>query len=315
MNEQWLDQAEPLVCDLHKAFNRNTEKWWQNGLRRHSEESLRAQEVSAESKYVGFGEPSPVADAYTTGEVSLRFAQDYLWGATDAVLSNSLFSSFALARCSLEATARCYWLIDPDIGIEERLHRYAQYFAQCFAEVRKTFNAAPQELLATQLERLKAIEKENLDWARYHKLTIKTGTTAFAGTCKGLTDLVNDLLGDMPVGGRAAPMVYRWLSGSSHSNPIVLQEFERRVTLPGDERYTLQMRASSGTAWFPIWWAARGLQSGLNRLADVNGWESPDDFLSRAIAKIGHIVDSDLEHTVERIVRPTVYQEYLDWDD
>lgn len=113
------------------------------------------------------------------------------------------------------------------------------------------------------------------------------------------------------MGRNVAPMVYRWLSGSAHSNPIVLQEFGQRVAFLGDEQNTLRMRASSGTAWFPIWWAARGLQMALVRLAHVSGWESPVDFLTPAVAVIGQIVDSDIEHTAERINRPAVYREYL----
>ena len=311
MNELWLEQAEPLVRDLRKAFDDDTEKWWQHGLRRYSKDSLRAKEISAESQYDTHGQPSPVYDAYATGELCLRFAQEYLWGATDSILSSSLFPSFALARCSLEATARGCWLLDPDIGIEERLYRGAQYYAQCLAEVRKTVNTAPQGALAAEVAKRNALEKEILDWARFHKLTDKEGTKEFADSCKGFTDLVSAFVGDLPEGGNVAPMVYRWLSGSAHSNPIVLQEFGQRVAFRGDEQNILRMRASRGTAWFPIWWAARGLQTALARLAYVSGWESPDHFLGPAVAMIGQIVDSDIELTAERIDRPIVYREYL----
>ena len=272
---------------------------------------FRAKDILAESQYITHGQPCPVYDAYATGELCLRFAQEYLWGATESILSKSMFPSFALARSSLEATARGYWLLAPDIGIEERLRRHAQYYAHYLVEVRKTVDTAPQGALAAEVANLKALEKEILAWARFHKLTEKAGTTAFASSCKGFTKIVTELIGDMPEGGNIAPMVYRWLSGSAHSNPIVLQEFGQRVESLGDEQNILRMRASSGTAWFPIWWAARGLHTALARLAHVNGWESPDHFLGPAVAVIGQIVDSDIELTAERIDRPMVYRKYL----
>ena len=195
MSEQWLQQAEPLVHDLRKAFDDDTERWWQNSLRRCSEDSLRAKDILAESQYITHGQPSPVYDAYATGELCLRFAQEYLWGATESILSKSMFPSFALARSSLEATARGYWLLAPDIGIEERLRRHAQYYAHCLVEVRKTVDTAPQGALAAEVANLKALEEEILAWARFHKLTEKAGTTAFASSCKGFTKIVTELIG------------------------------------------------------------------------------------------------------------------------
>ena len=295
MNETWKEQAAPLVRDLRRAFDSDTERWWQLGRREYSIDSPRAREISADPQYATPSQPAPIYDAYANGELSLRFAQEYLWGAIDSILFKSLFPSFALARCSLEATARGYWLLEPDIEIKKRLKREAKYYAKCLAEMRKMLNSTPQEALSTEVATLKAHEQENLDWARSNDLTNKTDTTAFASSCSSFTDLVGGLIGDMPEGGNIAPMVYRWLSGSAHSNPIVLQEFGQRVAFLGDYQNTMQMRASIGTVWFPIWWAARGLQVALNRLADVNGWESPDDFLGPALAPIGEIVNSDLD--------------------
>ena len=312
MNELWRQQVEPLVRELRKAFDGDLETWWESGRRQYSSQSLRAKEVLAESQYVTHGQPSPVYDAYATGELSLRFAQEYLWATIDSILSSSLFPPFALARCSLEATARGYWLLAPEIGIEERVRRGGQYYAQCLAEVRKMLDAAPQGSLTARVTRLKADEEEILEWARVHKLTEKTGTAAFARSCRGFTNLVDELVGDIPGAGNIAPMVYRWLSGSAHANPMVFLEFGRRVSPPGDEQNVLQMRASRGTAWFPIWLAARGLQTALVRLADVSGWESPDGFLNSTVAKLGQVVDASIEHTAERISKPIVYQEYLD---
>ena len=311
MNEAWKEQAAPLVHDLRRAFDNDTERWWQLGLRKYLIDSPRAREISADSQYAVPSQPAPVSDAYANGQLSLRFAQEYLWGAIDSILYKSIFPSFALARCSLEATARGYWLLEPDIEIKERLRREAKHYAQCLTEMRKMLNSTLQEALAAKAATLKAHEQENLDWARSNDLTDKTDTTAFANSCSSFTDLVGELISDMPEGGNVAPMVYRWLSGSAHSNPIVLQEFGQRVAFLGDHQNTLQMRASSGTAWFPIWWAARGLQVALNRLAHVNGWESPDDFLGPALVPIGNIVDSDVDLVTEVFDRPTVYREYL----
>ena len=74
MNELWLEQARPLVRDLRKAFDHDTEMWWQNGLRRYSSNSLRANQILAESQYVTHDQPAPISDAYATGETlpSLR---------------------------------------------------------------------------------------------------------------------------------------------------------------------------------------------------------------------------------------------------
>lgn len=311
MNDPWRQQTEPLIRDLQRAFDNDTEAWWENGRRRHSNGSLQASELLSEPRYATHGQRSPVYDAYATGAVSIRLSQEHLWGAFDSILSRSMFSSFALARCSLEAAARGYWLLDPDIRVEQRLLRESQYYARCLAEVRKMMNAAPQSALSGDVRRIAAHEKANLDWARFHNLTQVTSKAKFAKESIGFTDLVSDFLRDMPEGDKIAPMVYRWLSGTVHSNPVVLAEFGQRASFRSDEENVLQMGASSGTVWFPIWLAARGLQMALVRLANVNSWESPDYFLGPVVTRIGQIVQSDIESTKEQIDRPTVYNEFL----
>ena len=311
MNRLWRKRMKPLARGLLEAFDDALENWWQNGVRQPSAGSLQAEETLSQSQYATRGQPEPVKDAYAIGAISLRHSQEHLWGAIDSIFSKSMFSSFALARCSLESTARGYWLLDPTIGVKERLRREAQYYAYCLAEVRKMLCAGPQDALSAEVDKVSAHEKQNLDWARSHQLTQKRTPAQLASISKGFTDLVSELIRDIPEGDDISAMVYRWLSGTVHSNPVVLLEFGQRAHVGGYDEHILRMRASSGTVWLPIWLAARGLQIALIRLADVRGWESPENFLGPAVAKVGELVDSDIEFGSEKVGGPTIYRQYL----
>ena len=293
MNEAWVRQMGPVVDRVLKAFVHGTEKWWESGLRHHATDSLRAREVVSGRQFVTHGRPDPVDAVYINGTLSARVALDYLRGALEATLSDSLFSSFALARCSQEATARAYWLLDPRKSQADRLLRGAKYHAWCLEEMRKAVAAAPGPALAAEIAKLEGQQQNILDWATFHGMTNKTKAKDFARSCRGFTVLVRDLVGDMPEVGNIAPLVYRWLSGTAHSNPLVLQEFGQQVEAPGDPRLLLQMGASAGRVFFPAWLAARGFQMTLSRLADVNGWERPNHFLGPAITELAAVVASE----------------------
>ena len=294
MNEAWVQQMGPVVDVVLEAFVHDTEAWWESGCRGHAGGSLRAEELASEIQYVTHRRPDPVNAVYTIGELSARVALDYLRGALEATLSDSLFSSFALARCSLEATARAYWLLDPGKGLEDRLLRGAQYHAWCLEEMRKAVAAAPRRELATEVAKLKNQQQRILDWTKFHGMTNKTDAKAFARSCKGFTDLVRDLVEDMPEVSNIAPIVYRWLSGTAHSNPLVLHEFGQQLAVPGDQRLLLLMGASARRVFFPAWLAARGFQMALIRLAHVNGWEDPDGFLGPAVAQLAKIIAPEM---------------------
>lgn len=121
-------------------------------------------------------------------------------------------------------------------------------------------------------------------------MTNKKDAKSFARSCKGFTDLVNDLVGDMPEVSDIAPIVYRWLSGTAHSNPLILLEFGQELPVAGDQGLMLQFGASAGRVFFPSWLAARGLQTALTRLALLNGWENPNDFLNPAVRQLERMI-------------------------
>lgn len=295
MNDEWVREATPFVDALRVQFVAEVKAWWDYGARRHSVDSLCAHDLAVESQYATEERPTPVQTLHADGAGALRSSLDYLEGAIDVVLSDSLFSSFALTRCSLEGSARGYWLLDSNLGLRERLLRGAQYRAWYLAERRRAVDAAPNDDLAADLAMLKARERGILDWARRHQLTDKTSPAAFARSCPGFTRIVGDLMTDLPEGTQIGHIVYRWLSGTAHSNPVALLEFGQSTPPSGDDHLQIQLAASPGRVFFPIWWAARGLQFALARLAHVNSWQWPDKFLESGIALIGQIISAEVE--------------------
>lgn len=155
MNEPWVRQMGPRVDGVLEGFVHRTKRWWENGARHYSEGSPRARELAFESRYVTHGRPDPVNAVYMEGALAARVALDYFQGALEATLSDSLFSSFALARCSLEATARSYWLLDPRKSLQARLLQGAQYRAWSLEEKRKAVAATPGSDFDTEVAELR----------------------------------------------------------------------------------------------------------------------------------------------------------------
>ena len=270
-----------MVEQIHFRFVDQIDVWWQGGLRRYENSSIQATDMRSQTDYISHNRTDPIETSYNDAISALQMSIDYFKGALDVVLSDSLFSSFALARSSLEAAARSYWLLDPSIDQKVRLCRCALYRAWYLSERQK---AAKETASPEHASQLATRIRELYEWALYYKLTKLDDRRKFVRGSKGFTDLVKELIAELPEGADTETLVYRWLSGIAHSNPLAILEFRlsdptSRYQQREGQSVQVQIGADARTAFQPIWWSARGIQAVLKRRAAVAGWESPDPFL------------------------------------
>jgi hypothetical protein len=67
----------------------------------------------------------PLSIAYSYGRLQLIAAEDYLGAACRVVVdpAPSIYAHSVLVRAAIEASARCYWLLEPGIGTKRRIAR------------------------------------------------------------------------------------------------------------------------------------------------------------------------------------------------
>lgn len=88
-------------------------------------DSLAMREIASQYRFSGRWGPTPVEYAYSMGALKRANAVDCSWAVLRITDRDPapLFAHAVLARSVLENAASAYWLLEPGIGVEERIRR------------------------------------------------------------------------------------------------------------------------------------------------------------------------------------------------
>lgn len=157
---------------------------------------------------------------------------DYLKGATAAALDTGSvvhWSSLALTRSLIEASADCLWVVDPVLKLDERLRRTNQMLVRTCNEMLRLLpdsqETTPRLLLVDPVVRTTCKDTRDaaLKWADAQGWKCRNGKTIscsrWIGEIPSRTEMV-------ALAGQEDPDiwkdVYRMLSGAIHSQPTLL---------------------------------------------------------------------------------------------
>lgn len=92
-------------------------------------------EFAKQGRFAGPWSPTPLAEATMIGNTIVYAAEDHLRSMGELIAGgDSRLGPFVLARAAFEASARGWWIFDPDIGLEDRLCRGANATLNSFYE-------------------------------------------------------------------------------------------------------------------------------------------------------------------------------------
>ena len=222
---------------LQAALNRAIDLVWSSFHHFHGEAEAGSvfsiQARACETDYTALGDHKTTL-TYTTNFARsfLNSGIDYLRAATNAALatgSDVRWSSFALTRSLIEASAECYWLVDPELDLDTRLRRTNQILVRGCHEILRMvpdgqdsgrrFMSVDPAVRATCLD----VGEAALQWA------IEQGWKCNSG--KSITR--NRWIAEIPghkeavaLAGQGEPAywkdVYSVLSGATHSRPFLM---------------------------------------------------------------------------------------------
>jgi len=287
---EWEDAASPMVAVVTDALDSLDERE-DGGERTVEPDSIRARETAFDGDWANEDRPDPVTTAYCDGEMYANAARDHLRGAANVVLTSTaaIYSSFVLARSSIEAAAYGAWLLEPGIGVKSRLER--GFIDRCWqlSESVKMLQAGVEVDSAREAEKQHTRLNKVFRWGYDRRLTTKTKAKTTAGQRPSNVDRISDHLAvdDAMVPGRGG-WYYRYLCGSTHSNPMILRQFGAGNPFENlaDGTRVRRMSITVGDALFPVVVALRSLQTVERHYAAVRGWESPDDIIGPALAEL-----------------------------
>ena len=259
------------------------DSWWNTNMLGPLSACVRFNERMQEERFASERWVDPVTTVYAVGQVRLRASQDHLLGAAYSLLLPSKHSALVLARASIEASAYAYWILDPDIRVQDRILRGAQLRSHDSLELRKLFRSLPtDDFISEQLTDIESRLTDTCEVVRGCGFPLDKGAKSLVGALPARTDLVSELLSSETLGGSPGEVVYRLLSGSVHSVLMALVISDPRGTfshvgldgVPEDEH---------PSSLLSVVLALNGLGLGLVRLAAVNGWSDPREILRPAV--------------------------------
>ena len=283
-----------LVDEISSALGA-VDDWWQENQSYTLAECIRLNERKREAHFASDRWLDPVTTAYGIGQVRLRASQDHLLGAAHALLYPSKHSALVLARASLEASAYGYWILDPEITVEDRIVRGAQLLIRDNLELLKIFRSLPQDdLLSELINDIKSRVEDTYALTQVRGLTEIADAKSLARGLASATTLVGQLLVSETAGGDLGGVAYRLLSGSVHSVLMSLFLIDPSGTFGRLQPDEVQKEQPPFSLLFVVL-ALSGLGTGLIRLAEVNGWTNPSVLLRPAVkAGLGALgIDDD----------------------
>lgn len=228
---------------------------------------------------VGTAEPwgsVPVERAYFLADISLFAAANQL-GSIGTLLKEemALLGVETLARASLEGAAQTWWLLEPGIGVRERVgrglaSRLASSHEALALQLKLGVSSASLRDQRTEVRRNAEELGFQLDSKKDRWLGLRW--TVHGVPYPSRTEAVGDLLHAIGVDHGTA--IYSWLCGISHSTAFALMEFfsfdedgERPDT------YTAVPQQTLGNLSLALLLAVQAYLAGVQRLAGLNGWD------------------------------------------
>jgi hypothetical protein len=162
----------------------------------------------------------PMRDAYLAAVLPLASAQDHLEHLAHAIGTGPLaFAYGTLARGSMEAAGRAWWLLDPDIDDARRLGRYMTdrlYSWQETVRLADGITGADQDVREQQTQRMEAVaacaERHGFLVRRQQRVPVSVGEPRPTSM-----KLLDAILADPADGLSTGATLYRMLSAVAHA--------------------------------------------------------------------------------------------------
>lgn len=301
-----LNHAIGQVADCFDSCNRKAEPG-----------SIASQQANLCEEY------DAVDDHKTTITITNNFAKsfihsglDYLKGATGAALDTGSavrWSSLALTRSLIEASAECLWLVDPALGLDTRLRRTNQMFLRDCVEMLEILpvrQATTSRFLSIDPEARAACEKAKsgaLKWARAQ------GWKSRKGKEIKLSSWISDIPGKRELIALAGPGessywddVYRFLSGVIHSQSSLMA-----LSISDEPKYFLDRALKMLDTGLSFYTHA------LQQYAEFMGWHDHDidNWFGPIHATIQHLLTPEDVPLPVASVRPDLCEVCPDYQD
>ncbi|MGA4732040.1 hypothetical protein ACPB67_31895 [Micromonospora taraxaci] len=217
-----LAPLREALMDIRRHFESDKERL-NNSVVRVSSSPLRREIRAAEAEVgpIGYWTEEAVLDELVVAGLTVEGASYHLYSIGRLLfIPVSCRSVQTLGRTCLEMAARAWWLLEPDIGVRERILRsVGEVLYGARAEVHALRDSGAAELLV----RAEHKARDALEWAKYLGLAVRVDKKGFE-ILDGLvrpkaTGLVNDLVAS--TGGKSRG-VYGWLSAATHGAPFHL---------------------------------------------------------------------------------------------
>jgi hypothetical protein len=227
-----------------------------------------------------------VLDAYSAAGLNIGVAADHLDGISKVLdpADPQVFAPPSLARQALETSARGWWLLDPGLGLAERISRG---FTERIFSVRDSLKLTvlPEEARRKVSRSIARIETDIVRLRLQPVRNKKGGLIAVGKSRPSASELVHQLL-PSGIGGS----VYRDLSAASHGTlygVISRLRAEPDPNQPGLHRGFLEV--SIGPIVMLIGATLWGFLDAADRQVEIHGWDDTHwrAWRTHALSKVG----------------------------